>query len=454
MKPALLALALALGLGSAHALPVAQVLDHGLFTGVRIYRPSGTPRQFVMLVSANDKPDATEQVLVDKMLADGAMVADIPWTPFYRKLEAQDGKCTYAAGAFENLSRHVQAYDRLPTYLLPMVMASGSVSAVAYLVLAQAPAGTFSSGMSLDFCPILRDMKSPPCASPTVKWQPGTAGSYRLQPAAAPGAPWTGLQGGPQAACQPAEAQAFAAQVAQGHWVAAAGPSGAVPPGFQAAYETLAAKEKGLDPPPAQLADLPVIELPVPTPGQRMVVLLSGDGGWAAIDKGIAGGLVHQGLPVVGIDSLRYFWARRTPEGLAADLDRVIRYYADKWRRSDIILIGYSQGADVLPFAVNRLPARTRARVKLTALLGLGQNAAFEFHVTNWIGPSGDKPILPEAQRLSAADTVCVYGQDEKDSLCPSLAPAHAKPLALAGGHHFGGDYDALASKLLQLIGN
>ncbi|MDP9046028.1 MAG: virulence factor, partial [Pseudomonadota bacterium] len=264
--------------------------------------------------------------------------------------------------------------------------------------------------------------------------------------------PWTALQGAHATSCKPAEAAAFAGREASGTWVPDPGPA-LVPAGFAAAYATLAANEKGLAPPPAQLADLPVIELPVAAPGTRLVVLLSGDGGWAAIDKGIANALVQKGVPVVGLDTLRYFWTPRTPEGLAADLDRVIRFYADRWKRSDIVLVGYSQGADVLPFAINRLPVRTRSQVRLAALLGLGQQAAFEFHVTNWIGPSGDKPILPEAQRLVAASTLCVYGQDEKDSLCPTLSPAHARLLELPGGHHFGGNYEALAGRILDAIG-
>jgi type IV secretory pathway VirJ component len=106
----------------------------------------------------------------------------------------------------------------------------------------------------------------------------------------------------------------------------------------------------------------------------------------------------------------------------------------------------------VLPFAINRLPAATRARVKLTALLGLGQKASFEFHVSNWIGPSGDRPIAPEALKLSAATTICVYGEAEKDSLCPDLAPLHARPVPLAGGHHFSGGYDVLAQRLLDAV--
>ncbi|WP_233446972.1 virulence factor family protein, partial [Ideonella azotifigens] len=210
--------------------------------------------------------------------------------------------------------------------------------------------------------------------------------------------------------------------------------------------------------PPAQLADLPVIEVPATAEAaggpnaDRFAVLLSGDGGWASIDKGIAAAMAAKGIPLVGVDSLRYFWSARTPEGLATDLDRLIRFYSHRWKRSEVILIGYSQGADVLPFAVNRLPAATRTRVRLTALLGLGQKASFEFHLSNWIGPSGDRPIAPEAQQLVAARTLCIYGQDEKNSLCPTLAPLHARPLPLAGGHHFGGDYDALAGHVLASI--
>jgi len=421
----------------AQALPAPQRLSHGLFSDVQVFRPVGTPRQFAMLLLADAQPSAADQRLIETMRSAGAMVAALPLAPFYARLEAQDGKCTYAGGAFENLSRHVQAFDKLPTYLTPMLVGSGRTASFAYALLAQAPAGTFASAVVLDFCPRLM-FKTPPCASNALRTKTAADGGVDLLPAAQLAAPWSAVTSGAAPACTPADVRAFA--------------PAAAPSTFEAAYTALAAQEKGLDPPPSQLADLPVVELPPAAAGPRFAVLLSGDGGWAAIDKGIAAALQKQGVPVAGFDSLRYFWSARTPEGLAADLDRVIRYYADRWKRSEVILIGYSQGADVLPFALNRLPARTRSRVKLTALLGLGQQASFEFHLSNWIGPSGDKPIAPEARKLLAADTLCVYGQDEKDSLCPQLAPVHVRPLPLAGGHHFGGDYDVLAARLLEAL--
>ena len=95
--------------------------------------------------------------------------------------------------------------------------------------------------------------------------------------------------------------------------------------------------------------------MPTPRQGDTFAVLLSGDGGWAGLDKAVAGELVAKGVPVVGLDSLRYFWTPRTPSGLAADLDRILEYYAAHWHKTHAVLVGYSQGADVLPFAVNRL---------------------------------------------------------------------------------------------------
>lgn len=478
---------------TAAALPAPQTVDHGLFSGVQVYRPTVPIQQFVEWLATGDGLSADDQPRVQSMLSAGAMVAVVPWGPFYRKLVAQDGKCTYGGGAFENLSRHVQAFDKLPTYLVPMIAGSGRGAALAYALLAQAPAGTFASALSVGFCPRLVQ-NTPLCAANALHWQTsgdgGAAGSggsggsssFDLQPAGPLVAPWSvlgfasGPVGGPPAtapagalpACTPAAAQAFVQQVPQAVWAGTTTAAAATPGAsataataaaddatvFEKAYARLATRQVSLGPPPAQLADLPIVELPVSGgSGKRFAVMLSGDGGWAGIDKGLGAAFVAQGIPVAGFDSLRYFWSARTPDGLATDLDRIIRYYAARWKRSEVVLIGYSQGADVLPFAINRLPPGSRASVRSVVLLGPGQKASFEFHVTHWIGPSGDRPIAPEAKKLLAANTLCVYGADERDSLCPELNPRHARPMPLSGGHHFGGDYEALAARILDTLG-
>ena len=438
---------------SAPALAESPAMSHGLFTDVRVYRPGEPTRQFVMVVTEGAATTPREAQVVRTLLDDGAMVATVPSGPFYRRLAAQDGKCTYSPGAFENLSRHLQAFEHLPGYLAPILVGADNAAPLVYSTLAQSPAGSFQAGLTIGFTPRLAQ-KTPPCPINAWRGQADAAtGVVELQPPPmALASPWAAVQDDTQGPDATDAARAFVQRVPRAEWVALAGErsAAATMAAFDRAYRKLATPQVALGAPPEQLADLPIVEVPVAATGRRFVVLLSGDGGWAGIDKSLGTAFAAQGVPVAGFDSLRYFWGARTPEELAADLDRIVRYYAARWSRREVLLVGYSQGADVLPFAFNRLPAATRASVRLVALLGPGQKASFEFHLTNWMGPSGDRPIAPEALKLSAASTLCIYGQEEKDSLCPALSPAHAQAMPLAGGHHFGGEYDALAMRILD----
>jgi pimeloyl-ACP methyl ester carboxylesterase len=89
--------------------------------------------------------------------------------------------------------------------------------------------------------------------------------------------------------------------------------------------------------------------------------IATNDAASANLARSVAEYLNSLGLPVVGFDSLSYFWKARDPEGLALDLARVIEGYAAQWSCDKIILVGYSFGADVLPFAMTRLPLAVAA---------------------------------------------------------------------------------------------
>ncbi|MGM3262679.1 AcvB/VirJ family lysyl-phosphatidylglycerol hydrolase, partial [Klebsiella pneumoniae] len=91
--------------------------------------------------------------------------------------------------------------------------------------------------------------------------------------------------------------------------------------------------------------------------------------------------LNEHGVAVVGIDSLRYFWSERTPKGFAADLQKIIDHYRQQWRRDKVMLIGFSQGADVLPATINQLDSASREALERIVLLSVGKKADFEFHV-------------------------------------------------------------------------
>ena len=190
-------------------------------------------------------------------------------------------------------------------------------------------------------------------------------------------------------------------------------------------------------------------------PPVALAVLLTGDGGWAAIDRRIADALAAHGVAVVGLDSRAYLMHGRTPDEASADVARIIRRYSAQWSSPRMAVIGYSRGADIAPFVVNRLPADLRASLSLVALLGPAERADFEFHWTDLLSDrsnASDRPILPELERLRGTTVLCVYGQDEKESLCRLADTSAVHVDRRAGRHHFDGDYDAIAAEMLRLL--
>jgi type IV secretory pathway VirJ component len=200
---------------------------------------------------------------------------------------------------------------------------------------------------------------------------------------------------------------------------------------------------------------LPLIEVPATHGGSdTLVVFVSGDGGWASIDKSMARVFAEHGMPVVGLNSLQYFWTKRTPESASRDLQQILEAYLAAWKKDRVLYVGYSRGADVLPAMISRLPAQLQAKTRMIALLSASTKVEFEFHVGDWMrsSPKNGLPVKPDVDKLSSQNIVCIYGEDDKDSLCPTLSGPHVSSLMLQGAHHFDGGYDNLATIVLKRL--
>ena len=103
---------------------------------------------------------------------------------------------------------------------------------------------------------------------------------------------------------------------------------------------------------------MPVVEVPATNPNETVTLFYSGDGGWRDLDRAVAGQMADLGYPVVGVDTLRYFWSGKTPEKAASDLAATMAYYRIAWKAKTFVLAGYSFGADILPAVYNRLSGR------------------------------------------------------------------------------------------------
>lgn len=447
-----------------------DIVRYGGFGDVHIYKNSGASGNIVLFISGDGGWNLGVVDMARELASTGALVAGIDITHYLKALAKVDGACNYPAAHLESLSGYLQQKYHFPKYRLPVLVGYSSGATLVYTTLAQAPDNTFLGGISLGFCPDL-PLPKPLCkGSGDLSWsrkQAGPTTTYYFNPTKQLRAPWVALQGEIDRVCMPEKTQAFVKQLPLSRVIMLpkVGHGYSVPknwlPQFRQVYlqMTSVSREANTawptDPKDKKVLDeLPLIELPVKRSGDLMAIVISGDGGWAGIDKALGERLNADGIPVVGLNSLQYFWDRKTPEKTAADIDRIIRNYGKTWSRSKVILIGYSRGADVLPFVYNRLPSTSKALVNEVVALGLSRKIDFQFHVTDWIGGGNDREamaVLPEIRKLSGVNMLCLYGTDEKnESLCPALDKSKFHVIEMPGGHHFRGDYKKIAEIVLE----
>jgi type IV secretory pathway VirJ component len=200
----------------------------------------------------------------------------------------------------------------------------------------------------------------------------------------------------------------------------------------------------GTSRPPVWRADsidvlgLPLIELPVRSGRGLLAVLLTGDGGWAKGARSMAEAFRSRAIPVIGFVSPSYLQVPRTPEIVGRDLRRVLEHYLREWHGERVIVAGYSRGADMLPFMVSRLPPDLRQRLALVAMIGLSDEASFQYRPTDIFADGlrfTDRPVEPEVEKLRGLRMICISGEREGDSLCPRLDSSLVRIATHAGGH-------------------
>lgn len=452
--------------GTSVATP-AEVFDYGRFGEVSIYKDSSEPRDVVLFLSGDGGWNLGVISMAQKLTDKGAVVAGIDIRHYLAQLEKSAEKCVSPAADFENLSRYLQSKLGLKNYLQPTLVGYSSGATLVYATLAEASQGLFKGALSIGFCPDL-DLKKAVCKGSGIeatqrRSSQGVLKGVDFLPAEQLSGQWISLQGEIDQVCPAPATQKFIATVpgagivmlpkvghgysVEKNWV----------PQYEAAYERITATPPQVGTPalPAPVADLPLTVVPAVAGHSSpwFGIFLSGDGGWVGLDRGVSGELAKHSIPIVGWDSLKYFWSPRTPQGAAQDLDRVVRHYSQVWGKSHVLLIGYSQGADTMPFMVNRLPAQTHGMVGLTTLLGISDNALFEFHMANWLGNSGGgMATAPELQRWSGAPYLCLYGEDDGDSACAQVTGKGGVAVKMPGGHHFGGGYADIAAEILSRL--
>jgi type IV secretory pathway VirJ component len=446
----------------AAALPAPTQIRSALFGNVTIYKPTqAEPTSVALFVSGDGGWNLGVISMARSLAGSGAVVVGIDVRHFLAVMARSKAACQPLAVDFELLSHQIQKQIGLKEYHVPVLVGYSSGATVVYATLAQAPTGTFAGAISMGFCAEQDFGGTTLCPAPQLLYTRGKDHALVFAPAPHLQHPWIALQGEQDAVCTLKAVDAFVAQTGGGalvrlpqvrhgfsverHWL----------PQLLAAYQSIATQQEPAAAQALEIKDLPVTTVRA-TGGETdtIALLLTGDGGWAGLDRELAAHLAARGVSTVGFNSLRYFWRMRTPDEAARDVARVAQHFLTEWKKTRFILIGYSFGADVGPFVVNRLPAELRKRLIAVSLLGIESDADFEVSVADWI-PGSDSPGRAVRPELAAIDTpvLCIYGAGESTTICPVAKRGRISGERIGSGHHFGGDYAAIADRILAFAG-
>lgn len=187
-----------------------------------------------------------------------------------------------------------------------------------------------------------------------------------------------------------------------------------------------------------------------PRPGAPVAILWSGDMGFrVGMAPNVAARLVADGIPVVGVNSLRYFRTTRTASDASALLEAAIGQARRINPKAQLVLVGQSYGADMMHVALSQLPRAERSSIGLVALVVPGATVEYRASPSEiFTFAMAESDALPTARQLSWTPLLCIQGRDETASLCPLLHQRNAQSVALPGGHRLNGDVDAVYAML------
>ena len=286
----------------------------------------------MLFFSDRDGWSARQDRLSAALAGEGAFVVGIDLPTYLKKLAGLSGKCSYPAGHVEEVAHWIERHEGFATYTYPLVVGDGDGATFAYALAAQAPAGTFAGLVTLGWDAAFRLPKEF-CAGDAGAMTRADAGAYRVEPVAQ--LPLNGSRN----RSRRARARRIACRCARRV------------DAFGALLPPLASREASADlgatfarwrrhedaarvALPDDVADLPITDIP-PTKGDahRIAIIITGDGGWAGLDRGVADALNADGVRVIGFSTLKFFWHKQTPDAAAQAIARVIAHYGKSLSR-------------------------------------------------------------------------------------------------------------------------
>ncbi|GAC1425156.1 MAG: hypothetical protein NVS9B7_06200 [Flavisolibacter sp.] len=203
----------------------------------------------------------------------------------------------------------------------------------------------------------------------------------------------------------------------------------------------------------SQNSELPILSYKGNDEVKPLIFYISGDGGWNKFSTSFVKGFNKAGYSVIGLNARSYFWSRKQPLQAATDISHAIIQIIKPWNIKSIVLIGYSFGADVVPFIQNSFPPTVSVLLQQTILMSPSKKTDFEVHVLGMMGLASNKGknVAEEINKMTKPVTL-IFGNDENDFPLQGHPSQNIHIIKLLGGHHYDGNVEEVIRKIMESI--
>jgi len=435
----------------SRAVVTSDSLNVPVFGKIYVYNRTTTPQNVIIMISGDGGWKFGVVGFSETFSDMNTLVIGVDIPRYFKNLRQRTDDCYNVAADFVQLATVVEKKYDFPDYIPPVIMGYSSGATLVYGILSQARPGTFIGGISIGFCPDI-ELPKKLCETNGLTVKEDVPGKrYILQPDEKLGNPWIVLNGKLDRICNYPDVVDFMNKTKDaelitlpkvGHGFAKWSD---FMPQWKDAFNRLIAKYEKDKPPKIDIdkvKNLPLIITLSKTPDRQapVALLISGDGGWYGFEQSIADSFAKQGIPTIGLDSKKYFWHRRTPEETASDIARALDFYGKEWGREKFVLIGYSLGAEIVPFIVTRLPEEIKSRIESAVLLSPATTTDFEIHISNMLG-MGNKQntynTIDEIVKMQSVPTLLIFGDGEKTQIPELLNGIPVIIRKIPGDHHY-----------------
>ncbi len=185
-----------------------------------------------------------------------------------------------------------------------------------------------------------------------------------------------------------------------------------------------------------------------------LLFYISGDGGLNKFSVGLCQSLNNKGFDVVALDAKSYFYDKKTPEQTALDIAGYLSKKINGRANQQIALIGYSFGADVLPFVLNRLPKNILDDVEVSFIMASSGSTDFEIHWLDMFGSNKKRSmdVVNEINKISNQKIIIINASDDNNLDLNRIDLKKYTLVVLPGGHHFDGDTDEIVVRIMRYL--